>query len=170
MRLIVAGGDGFCGWPTALYLSAQGHEVFIVDNLSRRAWDEELGTSSLTKIATLDSRVARWEELTGRHIELAIGDLTEGQFVYEVIESIRPEALIHFAEQRSAPYSMIDRSHAVFTQVNNVVGTMNLLFAISELAPDCHLIKLGTMGERHPQHGHRGGVHDGRVQGSGGHV
>ena len=147
MRLIVAGGDGFCGWPTALYLSAQGHEVFILDNLSRRAWDEELGTSSLTKIANLNSRLARWEELTGRHIELAIGDLTDGQFVYEVIESIRPEALVHFAEQRSAPYSMIDRSHAVFTQVNNVVGTMNLLFAIAQLVPECHLIKLGTMGE-----------------------
>ncbi len=147
MRVLVAGGDGFCGWPTALYLSAQGHDVFIADNFSRRRWDEELGTESLTRISGLKTRVARWKELTGQEIGVAVGDLTDECFVHELIGGFEPEALVHFAEQRSAPYSMIDRSHAVFTQVNNVVGTINLLFAISELAPDCHLIKLGTMGE-----------------------
>ena len=147
MRVLVAGGDGFCGWPTALYLSAQGHEVSIADNLARRFWDEELGTESLTRISDLATRVARWKELTGREIGVAIGDLTDERFVYEILNGFQPEALVHFAEQRSAPYSMIDRGHAVFTQVNNVVGTLNLLFAIGELAPDCHLIKLGTMGE-----------------------
>jgi UDP-sulfoquinovose synthase len=147
VRILVAGGDGFCGWPTALYLSARGHEVSIVDNYSRRGWDEELGTNSLTEISDLDARVSRWREVSGRTIEFAVGDLTDERFVYEAMERFRPEAVVQFAEQRSAPYSMIDRSHAVFTQVNNVVGTMNLMFAIQELAPDCHLIKLGTMGE-----------------------
>jgi UDP-sulfoquinovose synthase len=147
MRVLVAGGDGFCGWPTALYLSAQGHEVFVADNFSRRRWDKELGTESLTRISDLETRVARWEELAGYEITYAVGDLTDGRFVYEILTGFEPEALVHFAEQRSAPYSMIDRSHAIFTQVNNVAGTMNLLFAIGELAPECHLIKLGTMGE-----------------------
>jgi UDP-sulfoquinovose synthase len=147
LRVLIAGGDGFCGWPTALHLSAQGHQVFIADNLSRRRWDEELGTESLTRISNLEDRVVRWKELSGRGIGFAIGDLTDERFVYEVLDGLKPEALVHFAEQRSAPYSMIDRSHAVFTQVNNVVGTLNLLFAISELVPNCHLIKLGTMGE-----------------------
>ncbi len=147
MRVLVAGGDGFCGWPTALYLSVRGHEVFIADNMSRRGWDEELGTNSLTRISTLEDRVARWKELTGREIGVAAGDLTDERYVYETIDRWRPEALVHFAEQRAAPYSMIDRSHAVFTQVNNVVGTLNVIFAIGEVVPDCHLIKLGTMGE-----------------------
>jgi UDP-sulfoquinovose synthase len=147
LRVLIAGGDGFCGWPTALHLSAQGHEIFIADNLSRRRWDEELGTESLTRISNLEDRVARWKELSGRGIDFAIGDLTDERFVYEILDGFKPETLVHFAEQRSAPYSMIGRGHAVFTQVNNVVGTINLLFAIGELAPDCHLIKLGTMGE-----------------------
>ncbi len=147
MRVLVAGGDGFCGWPTALYLSAQGYEVLVADNFSRRGWDEELGTESLTRISTLRERVDRWKELAGRGIGVAVGDLTDERFVFEVLDGFRPEAFVHFAEQRSAPYSMIDRSHAVFTQVNNVVGTLNLLYAIGELVPECHLIKLGTMGE-----------------------
>ena len=147
MRVLVAGGDGFCGWPTSLYLSAQGHEVFIADNFSRRQWDEELGTESLTRISDLKTRAARWKELTGRELAHAVGDLTDERFVYEIMSGFEPEALVHFAEQRSAPYSMIDRSHAVFTQTNNVVGNLNLLFAMGEIVPRCHLIKLGTMGE-----------------------
>jgi UDP-sulfoquinovose synthase len=147
LRVLVAGGDGFCGWPTALYLSARGHEVLVADNLGRRRWDEELGTESLTRISDLKVRVARWKELSDREIGVAVGDLADERFVYEIVGGFRPGALVHFAEQRSAPYSMIDRGHAVFTQVNNVVGTLNLLFAIGELAPECHLIKLGTMGE-----------------------
>ncbi len=147
MRVLVAGGDGFCGWPTALYLSAQGHEVFIADNYSRRDWDEELGTNSLTEISDLSTRVARWKEISGREIGVAAGDLTDERYVYEIVDRFRPDAFVHFAEQRSAPYSMIDRSHAVFTQVNNVVGNLNIMYAIGEIVPDCHLIKLGTMGE-----------------------
>jgi UDP-sulfoquinovose synthase len=147
VRVLVAGGDGFCGWPTALYLSAQGHEVFIADNYSRRDWDEELGTNSLTEISDLSTRVARWKEISGREIGVAAGDLTDERYVYEIVDRFRPDAFVHFAEQRSTPYSMIDRSHAVFTQVNNVVGNLNIMYAIGEIVPDCHLIKLGTMGE-----------------------
>jgi UDP-sulfoquinovose synthase len=147
VKVIVAGGDGFCGWPTALHLSAQGHEVIVADNLSRRDIDDELGTNSLTPIASLQARAARWSELTGRELHLAIGDLTDARFVHELLARFSPDAVVHFAEQRSAPYSMVDREHAVRTQVNNVVGTLNLLFAIHALDGDCHLVKLGTMGE-----------------------
>jgi UDP-sulfoquinovose synthase len=147
MRICVLGGDGYCGWATALYLSGKGHEVAVVDNFLRRQWDFELGVQTLTPIHTLSERLRVWQEITGHTIEQFVGDVTDYDFVASIFESFRPEALIHFAEQRSAPYSMIDRKHAVFTQVNNVVGTMNVLFAIRELAPECHLIKLGTMGE-----------------------
>lgn len=147
MRIIVAGGDGFCGWPTALYLSKQGHDVAILDNLARRKWDEELHSNSLAPIADLEERVRKWKELTGNTIHTYIGDLNHYDYLREVFRQFEPEAFVHFAEQRSAPYSMIDREHAVFTQVNNVVGTLNLLYCIKEMAPDCHLIKLGTMGE-----------------------
>ncbi|MDU2242127.1 MAG: NAD-dependent epimerase/dehydratase family protein [Paenibacillus sp.] len=147
MRLIVAGGDGFCGWPTALYLSKRGHEVAIIDNLARRKWDDELRSNSLTPIASLEERVECWEELTGRKIRVFLGDLNHYDFLSEVMRQVRPDAFVHFAEQRSAPYSMIDREHAVYTQANNVIGTLNVGYAIREFAPDCHLIKLGTMGE-----------------------
>jgi len=147
MRICVLGGDGYCGWATALYLSKKGHEVAIVDNFLRRQWDHELGVQTLTPIQPLADRLRVWQELTGNVIESFAGDVTDYDFLASVIESFRPQAVVHFAEQRAAPYSMIDRKHAVFTQVNNVVGTLNLLFAIHELAPDCHIIKLGTMGE-----------------------
>jgi UDP-sulfoquinovose synthase len=147
MRIIVLGGDGYCGWATALYLSAKGHSVAIVDNFIRRQWDHELGAQTLTPIQPLSDRLRTWASLTGKTIELFIGDITDYEFLLATVKKSQPEAIIHFAEQRSAPYSMIDRKHAVFTQVNNVVGTLNVLFAIREVQPDCHLIKLGTMGE-----------------------
>jgi UDP-sulfoquinovose synthase len=147
MNIAVFGGDGYCGWATALYLSKKGHPVAIIDNFARRQWDYELGVQTLTPIRPLSDRLKVWQELTGHAIELFVGDVTDYDFVHSTIETFEPDALVHFAEQRSAPYSMIDRKHAVFTQVNNVVGTLNLLFAIRELQPDCHLIKLGTMGE-----------------------
>ena len=148
MRIAVLGGDGYCGWATALYLSKKGHSVAIVDNFARRQWDHELGVQTLTPIRPLPDRLRAWQELhrqghrafCRRCDRLRISRLRPSQ-------DFEPEAVIHFAEQRSAPYSMIDRKHAVFTQVNNVVGTLNLLFALRELRPDCHLIKLGTMGE-----------------------
>ena len=147
MRVAVLGGDGYCGWATALYLSGKGHSIAIADNFARRQWDHELGVQTLTPILPLSDRLRVWQELSGNNIELFVGDVTEYDFLSSVIKDFEPEAVVHFAEQRAAPYSMIDRKHAVFTQVNNVVGTLNLLFALREFQPDCHLIKLGTMGE-----------------------
>jgi UDP-sulfoquinovose synthase len=147
MKICVLGGDGYCGWATALYLSSKGHAVAIVDNFLRRQWDFEVGAQSLTPIQPLSDRLRVWQELTGKSIEQFVGDVSDYDFLSGVIEKFQPDAVVHFAEQRSAPYSMIDRKHAVFTQVNNVVGTLNLLFALKELRPDCHLVKLGTMGE-----------------------
>ena len=147
MRIAILGGDGFCGWATALYLSSKGHTVAIIDNFVRRLWDYELGVQTLTPIRPLHERLNVWHQLTGKQIELFVGDVCDFDFLSSVIKKFEPEVVVHFAEQRSAPYSMIDHKHAVFTQVNNVVGTLNLLFAIRELQPDCHIVKLGTMGE-----------------------
>jgi UDP-sulfoquinovose synthase len=147
MKIAVLGGDGYCGWATALHLSARGHAVSIIDNFARRQWDHELGAQTLTPIRPLAERLRVWQELTGNTIDQFVGDVTDYDFLSATIRELEPEAVIHFAEQRAAPYSMIDRKHAVFTQVNNVVGTLNLLFAIREFVPDCHLVKLGTMGE-----------------------
>ncbi len=147
MKICVLGGDGYCGWATALYLSKRGHQVAIVDNFLRRQWDFELGVQTLTPIQPLADRLRVWQELTGEAIDLFTGDVTDYEFLSSALAAFHPDAVVHFAEQRSAPYSMIDRKHAVFTQINNVAGTLNLLFSIKELQPDCHLVKLGTMGE-----------------------
>jgi UDP-sulfoquinovose synthase len=147
MRIAVLGGDGYCGWATALYLSKQGHQVAIVDNFVRRQWDFDLGVQTLTPIRSLHERLKVWKDLTGKTIETFVGDMTDYVFLSAHLRDFEPDTVIHFAEQRSAPYSMIDREHATFTQVNNLVGTLNLLFALREFRSDCHLVKLGTMGE-----------------------
>ena len=147
MRTLVLGGDGYLGWPTALHLSDSGHEVAVADNFVRRQYDHELGVESLVPIEPLHVRTAVWRELSGREIREYRGDLCDAEFVYEMVRDFRPDTIVHFAEQRAAPYSMIDRRHAVYTQVNNVVGTLNVLFAIGEIDRDIHLVKLGTMGE-----------------------
>ena len=147
MNIFVLGGDGYCGWATALYLSAKGHHVTIADNFGRRKWDRELRVQTLTPIRNMSERLAAWQRISGHGMEFLRGDVTDYDFVARAVQSVEPDAVVHFAEQRSAPYSMIDRSHAVFTQVNNVTGTLNLLFALREFRPDCHLVKLGTMGE-----------------------
>ncbi|HTQ62582.1 MAG TPA: NAD-dependent epimerase/dehydratase family protein [Candidatus Solibacter sp.] len=147
MKIAVLGGDGYCGWATALYLSKQGHSVAIVDNFVRRLWDHELNAQTLTPIRPLSDRLRVWQAVSGKTIESFYGDVCDYDFLASTLRAFEPDAVVHFAEQRSAPYSMIDRSHAVFTQVNNVVGTLNLLFALREHRPECHLVKLGTMGE-----------------------
>jgi len=147
VRILVLGGDGYLGWPTALHLSRAGYEVAVADNFARRGYDLEMGVDSLVPIASLHRRVECWEEVSGNRIEMFIGDLTEGEFVDDMVARFRPDTIVHFAEQRSAPYSMVDRKHAVYTQVNNVVGTLNLLYAIADHNPSIHLVKLGTMGE-----------------------
>eukprot|EP00271_Cylindrocystis_brebissonii_P019855 TRINITY_DN62_c0_g2_i1.p1 TRINITY_DN62_c0_g2~~TRINITY_DN62_c0_g2_i1.p1 ORF type:complete len:532 (+),score=66.53 TRINITY_DN62_c0_g2_i1:98-1597(+) len=146
-RVMIIGGDGYCGWASALHLSARGYEVAIVDSLCRRLFDEQLGSQTLTPISSIQKRVQRWEELTGRQLSLFIGDICDFAFLEDAFRRFEPDTCVHFGEQRSAPYSMMDRSRAVFTQHNNVIGTVNVMFAIKEFAPDCHLVKLGTMGE-----------------------
>jgi UDP-sulfoquinovose synthase len=147
MRILVLGGDGYLGWPTALHLSDKGHDVGIVDNLVRRQYDQELGLESLVPIESLDTRVEAWREVSGKRIDAYVGDLVDADFTYRVVREFNPDAIVHFAEQRAAPYSMIDREHAVYTQQNNVIGNLNVLYAIAEINPDIHLVKLGTMGE-----------------------
>ncbi|MFO5492029.1 MAG: NAD-dependent epimerase/dehydratase family protein [Cuspidothrix sp.] len=147
MKVLVIGGDGYCGWATALYLSNRGYEVGILDSLVRRHWDNELGMETLTPIAPIHQRLQRWQDLTSKSIDLFIGDITNYEFLHKALHEFQPTAIVHFGEQRSAPFSMIDREHAVLTQVNNVVGTLNLLYIMREDFPDCHLVKLGTMGE-----------------------
>lgn len=147
MKVLVIGGDGYCGWATALHLSNKGYDVAILDNLARRHWDDKLGVDTLTPIASIQRRIDRWYELTQKKIELFVGDITNYDFLIKSLRKFEPESIVHFGEQRSAPYSMIDREHAVFTQVNNVVGTLNILYAMKEDFPDAHLVKLGTMGE-----------------------
>jgi len=147
MNILVVGGDGYLGWPQSMYLSKQGHRVGIADNLARRSWDADCGTGSLTPIRMLPERVALWKNLTGRLIETYIGDIQDYDFLADAVPRFSPDAIVHFGDQRSAPYSMIDREHAAFTQTNNVVGTLNLLYAVKEFCPDAHLVKLGTMGE-----------------------
>ncbi len=147
MNILVLGGDGHLGWPTALYLSRRGRHVGVVDNSARRGYDLEMGVHTLVPIVDLQHRVRRWSEVSGDAIDVFVGDLTDAAFVNGTLASFRPDAVVHFAEQRAAPYSMIDRQHAVYTQVDNVVGTRNLLYAIAEHDRDVHLVKLGTLGE-----------------------
>jgi UDP-sulfoquinovose synthase len=147
MRIMVLGGDGYLGWPTAMYLSSRGHDVAVLDNAVRRQYDEELGSGSLVPIESLRTRVKAWREITGAELKCFHGDLTDAEFTYDAIRSFRPDAVVHFAEQRAAPYSMIDRKHAVYTQTNNIVGTLNLMYAVGEVDRDIHIVKLGTMGE-----------------------
>ncbi len=147
MRVLVIGGDGYCGWATALHLSNRGYEVGILDSLVRRYWDLQLGCDTLTPIAAISHRIQRWQDLTGKSIDLFVGDINDYDFLIQSLRQFQPDAIVHFGEQRSAPFSMIDREHAVLTQVNNVVGNLNILYAMKEEFPEAHLVKLGTMGE-----------------------
>ncbi len=147
MRVLILGGDGYLGWPTALRFSARGHEVSVVDNFSRRRWHSEQGTDSLTPIRDLNERIAAWREVSGNEIRSYIGAIEDGDFLEGVVAETQPEAVVHYGQQASAPYSMASREKAVETQHANVIGNLNLLFAIRDHVPDCHLVKLGTMGE-----------------------
>jgi len=147
MRVLILGGDGYLGWPTAMRFSQRGHEVSIVDNFSRRRWHQNQGTDSLTPIRSLEERVAAWKEVSGKGIAHYVGDIENGEWLEQVVIDTRPEAIIHYGEQPSAPYSMQSRETAVETQYTNVIGNLNLLFAMRDHVPDAHLVKLGTMGE-----------------------
>jgi UDP-sulfoquinovose synthase len=147
MQILVLGGDGYLGWPTALHLSAAGHEVAVCDNFARRGYDEEMGVESLVPISTLEERVAAWQEVSSKAIKTYVGDLCDAAFVHEMVRDFHPDTIVHYAEQRAAPYSMIDQAHCIYTQTNNVVGTLNVMYAIADLDREIHLVKLGTMGE-----------------------
>ncbi|MGF1606100.1 MAG: NAD-dependent epimerase/dehydratase family protein [Rhodothalassiaceae bacterium] len=147
MKIAILGGDGFVGWPTALHLSDQGHQIHILDNLSRRRIDTELGVQSLTPMDSIQERVRVWHELTGRRIGFHLIDLaTEYERLRLWLAEHRPDAIVHFAEQRAAPYSMKSDRHKVYTVNNNVSATHNVLTAMVECELDAHLVHLGTMG------------------------
>jgi UDP-sulfoquinovose synthase len=147
MRILILGGDGYLGWPTALRFSARGHEVELVDNFNRRRWVEGAGSNSLTPISDLETRLLAWEEQSGKRIPSHIGPIEDGDFLDGVIADFLPEAIVHYGQQASAPYSMISRENAVETQYANTIGNLNLLFAMRDHVPEAHLVKLGTMGE-----------------------
>lgn len=147
MKIIVLGGDGFCGWPTALYLSRQGHEITIVDNLSRRKIDIDLEVDSLTPILPMSNRLEAWKECTGKDIRFEKIDVAvQYQRLKDLIQEIQPDTIIHFAEQRAAPYSMKGPQEKIYTVNNNLNATHNVLCAITELGLDIHIVHLGTMG------------------------
>src|SRR3954468_7282073 len=147
MRILILGGDGYLGWPTAMRFSARGHDVCVVDNFARRRWHNEHSTDSLTPISGLADRIDAWREVSGRDISAFVGNIEDGEFLDRVVAEFVPEAVIHYGEQPSAPFSMISRRHAVETQQTNVIGNLNLLWSLRDHVPECHLVKLGTMGE-----------------------
>jgi len=147
MRILITGVDGYLGWSLALYLGRRGHEVAGIDNYLRRAWVGEMGSQSAIPIARMAERLIAYRRHIGRNLRFYKGDLTDYNFVLNAYRSFQPEAIIYLGEMPSAPYSMMDVHHAVFTQTNNVVGTLVTLHAMRDAVPDCHLIKLGTMGE-----------------------
>jgi UDP-sulfoquinovose synthase len=147
IRIIVLGGDGYCGWPSALRFAATGHSVTIVDNLIRRRWDQELGIATLTPIRSMAERLDAWHAGGGNHVDFVDCDVTDFRALRDVFAHVRPDTIVHFAQQRSAPFSMIDRDHAAQTVTNNTMGNLNVLWAMREVAPEAHLVKLGTMGE-----------------------
>ena len=147
MKVIILGGDGFCGWPTSLHLSNLNFEVIIVDNLSRRNIDNELEVSSLTPIAPIGQRLSTWKNITGKEIKFCNLDIAEEyDRLLSLISREKPDAIVHFAEQRAAPYSMKSSKHKRYTVNNNLNATNNLLCAIVESGLDIHLVHLGTMG------------------------
>ena len=147
MKIAILGGDGFCGWPTSLHLSNLGHDVVIVDNLSRRKIDEELGANSLTPIRSIEERIAAWQEVSGKTVEFKNIDVAQDyDALLKLIVDDQVDAIIHFAEQRAAPYSMKSPWHKRYTVDNNVNATNNVLTAVVESGRDVHLVHLGTMG------------------------
>ena len=147
MRVLVLGGDGYLGWPTAMSLSAHGHEVAVADNYLRRQLVTRSGSDSLTPILNLPQRAAAWQEVSGRTIDVHLFDLCDYDLLNRIVRDFHPDAIVHYGQIPSAPYSMQGRSQATFTQMNNIENNLNVIFAILENNPDCHLVKLGTMGE-----------------------
>ncbi len=147
MRILILGGDGYLGWPTAMNLSHLGHEVVVVDNYLRRNICREENVEALFEVPNLIERAQLWEKQSGHFVKVFIGDLTDWTFVSTVFQEFCPDAVVHYAEQPSAPYSMLNRVAATKTIENNLLVTANVIFAVNEFAPGAHIVKLGTMGE-----------------------
>ena len=147
MRVLILGGDGYLGWPTAMHLSAKGHETVVADNYLRRTICKEQNVIPLYEVPDLTKRIAIWKQVSGREIISFIGDLTDWSFVESLFQAFTPDAVVHYAEQPAAPYSMLNRQAALLTLNNNLNVTANLIFAVREFCPDAHIVKLGTMGE-----------------------
>ena len=147
MRVMVLGADGYIGFPLCMYLARKGHPVVGVDKFLRRKWVAEVGSHSATPVKTMAKRLRVFKKIFGKEINFEYGDLRNYDFVAHVLEEYKPEAIVHLGELPSAPFSMMDVKHAILTQTNNLVGTLNLLHAMKSYVPGCHLIKLGSMGE-----------------------
>jgi len=156
MRILILGGDGYLGWPTAMYLATKGHKVGVVDNLAKRKWEAEVGSSPLWPISSLQERIKIWHEINEvefqcnyQHtMEMFVCDIAENRhLLYKIIEGFKPDTIVHYAEQPSAPYSQMDAQACVYTQRNNVLGTLNVLMAVLHADKSIHIVKLGTMGE-----------------------
>ncbi len=147
MKVLILGGDGYLGWPTAMAFSRRGHDVLVVDNYLRRNLCRDLDVEPLFRVPNLVSRIRLWEQKTGRKMRAEIGDCSDYGFLTQLFREFKPEAVIHYAEQPSAPYSMLNYSAAKLTLSNNLLSTLNIIWAVHENVPDCHIIKLGTMGE-----------------------
>jgi len=146
MRVLILGGDGYLGWATAMAFSRRGFEVAVLDNYFRRTASLELDKEPLFPLPTLPQRAALWHSLSGHQIEVHIGDVCDYPFLLSVMKNFAPDAVVHYAEQPAAPYSMMGHKEAVFTITNNLVSTANLIYAVKEHDLNCHIVKLGTMG------------------------
>jgi len=147
VRTLVLGMDGYIGWALAMHLAKRGHTVSGIDNFSRRANVESVGSQSAIPLLEMEDRVKAFTRIHGEKLTFFEGDLLDYEFLADVIKQTRPDSIVHLGEQPSAPFSMIDREHAIYSQHNNVEGTLNVLYAMKDIVPDCHLVKLGTMGE-----------------------
>lgn len=147
MNVLILGGDGYLGWPTAMHFCNRGHNVTVVDNYLRRMTAEQTASNPLYEVPLLTERAKVFERITGKKIDVTIGDLTDSEFMFSVVQKINPDTIIHYAEQPSAPYSMRSFKEAKLTLNNNLSVTFNLIWAVKEIVPDAHIIKLGTMGE-----------------------
>ncbi len=149
MRILILGGDGYLGWPTAMHFSSRGDEVAIIDNFGKRQWEADVGVMPLWPITSMQQRLRAWEKVSGRKISFFAGDIASDNYFFleRVMKEFQPQAIVHYAEQPSAPFSMRSRRRGALTLHNNIIGTYNILCAMKEFQPQAHLVKLGTMGE-----------------------
>ena len=147
-RVLILGGDGYLGWPTAMHFSRAGYDVAVVDNMAKRNWEADVGSMPLWPVPPIQRRIRIWEKVTGKKMQLFVCDVAENdRYLFEIFEQFKPEVIIDYAEQPSAPFSMVSPRKAVYTQFNNVIGTLKVLLAMRRYTPEAHLVKLGTMGE-----------------------